>query len=185
MERSHKAADERRGGRAARPAVKIGARRPIHRSGNGLEFRQSHAVGVACQEEIVAQKKVLIVEDEEDIAQTIRFALERVGHQIFMASDGNQALEVARRVLPDVMILDVMLPEKNGYNVSRTLKEEYERGHLAHDVKIVMLTARKLDSRQREEFVATWAKADRYMYKPFQMRELLQCVEELANAEAA
>jgi len=133
----------------------------------------------------VDPKKVLVVDDEEDIAQTIRFALERVGHQVFMAADGNQALEVARRVLPDVMILDVMLPERNGYNVSRTLKEEFERGQLPHDIKILMLTARKLDSPQREEFVSTWAKADRYMYKPFQMRQLLQWVDELAESEAA
>ena len=93
-------------------------------------------------------KKVLVVEDEEDIAQTIRFALERVGHQVSTAGDGNQALETARRVLPDVMILDVMLPERNGYNVSRTLKEEYEHGKLPRDIKILMLTARKLEDRK-------------------------------------
>lgn len=133
----------------------------------------------------MAPKRILVVDDEQDIAQTIRFALERVGYEVFIATDGNQALEVARRVLPDVMILDVMLPERNGYNVSRTLKEEIERGQLSQDIKILMLTARKLESSQREEFVSTWAKADRHMYKPFQMRQLLQWVEELARSEAA
>ncbi len=130
-------------------------------------------------------RKILVVDDEEDIAQTIRFALERIGHEVFTASDGNQAIEMAHRIQPHVMILDVMIPERNGYNVSRTLKEEIAQGALPRDIKILMLTARKLDSAQREEFVATWAKADRYMYKPFELRELLHCVAELSGAEAA
>jgi two-component system alkaline phosphatase synthesis response regulator PhoP len=130
-------------------------------------------------------KKVLVVEDEQDIALTIKFALERVGYQVITAADGNEALDKARDELPDVMVLDVMLPERNGYNVSRALKEEIEQGLLPRDIKILILTARKLDSTRREEFVATWARADRYMYKPFQMRQLIEWVGELAGDRAA
>jgi CheY-like chemotaxis protein len=76
------------------------------------------------------------------------------------------------------MILDVMLPGKNGYEVSRILKEEMESGKL-DPFKILLITARKLDNDLREDFVSTWSKADSCLYKPFDLEGLLKNMERL------
>ena len=78
----------------------------------------------------------------------------------------------------DLMILDVMLPGKNGYEVSRMLKEDMEAGKL-DPFKILLITARKLDSDLREEFVATWSRADHCLYKPFELEKLIETISDL------
>ena len=67
--------------------------------------------------------KILVVDDEPDILATLAYGLSLRGHQVTTAADGLEALELAKRVPPEVMILDVMLPGCNGYEVSRLLKE--------------------------------------------------------------
>jgi CheY-like chemotaxis protein len=76
------------------------------------------------------------------------------------------------------MILDVMLPGKNGYEVSRILKEEMEAGQL-EPFKILLITARKLNDALREDFVSTWSKADSCLYKPFDLEGLLDHMTQL------
>ena len=71
------------------------------------------------------------------------------------------------------MVLDVMLPGKNGYEVSRILKEEMADNKI-NPFGIILFTARRLDNEFREEFVATWSKADACIYKPFEMEELFE-----------
>ena len=66
-----------------------------------------------------------------------------------------------------------MLPGKNGYEVSRILKQEMDEGKI-NPFKILVLTARKVDSPEREDFLATWSKADEYMYKPFELDDLME-----------
>ena len=115
---------------------------------------------------------VLLVDDEQDIVDTIKYSLELRGLEVDVAYDGTTALKKAREGGYDVMILDVMLPGKNGYEVSRMLKEEMEAGEIA-PFKILLITARKLDNDLREEFVSTWSKADACLYKPFDLEGLL------------
>ena len=74
-----------------------------------------------------------------------------------------------------VLVLDVMLPGKNGYDVSRMLKDDMEKDTIEH-FGIILITARKLDSELREEFVSTWSKADACIYKPFEMEDLLESI---------
>ena len=116
--------------------------------------------------------KILIVEDDEDIVETVKFSLMVKGFVVDVAYDGLHALRMARNQHYDLMLLDIMLPGKNGYEVSRILKEEMEQGKL-EPFKILVLTARKVTSPEREDFLSTWSKADEFMYKPFEMTDLI------------
>jgi DNA-binding response OmpR family regulator len=120
---------------------------------------------------------ILIVEDDEDIVETLKYSLELRGFTVDVAYDGLHALRKARKGSYDLMILDIMLPGKNGYEVSRILKEEMERGTLS-PFTILVLTARKVDNPEREEFLSTWSKADEFMYKPFEINDLLGRITE-------
>jgi two-component system phosphate regulon response regulator PhoB len=128
--------------------------------------------------------KVLIVDDEQDILETLEYSLQLRGYAVDTASDGLEALSKAKRTPPDVMILDVMLPGCNGYEVSRLLKEWMETEPTAQPFPIMLLTARKVDSPEREKFISTWSRADACMYKPFEMDEILGKLEELTTAKA-
>jgi len=117
--------------------------------------------------------RVLLVDDERDIVDTVKYSLELRGFDVDVAYDGNAALAKARSGRYAVLILDVMLPGKNGYEVSRTLKDDMARGDVT-EFKILLITARKLDNALREDFVATWSKADACLYKPFDLEGLLE-----------
>jgi len=116
--------------------------------------------------------KVLLVDDEQDIVDTIKYSLELRGFEVDAAYDGLTALSLGRQGGYSIMVLDVMLPGKNGYEVARMLKEEMAAGKI-EPFKILLITARKLDNDLREEFVSTWSKADACLYKPFDLEGLL------------
>lgn len=122
--------------------------------------------------------RVLLVDDEQDIVDTIKYSLELRGFDVDVCYDGIAAMAKARAGTYQLMILDVMLPGKNGYEVSRVLKEEMAGGKLS-PFKILLITARKLDNKLREDFVSTWSKADSCLYKPFDLEELIETVENL------
>jgi DNA-binding response OmpR family regulator len=122
--------------------------------------------------------RVLLVDDEQDIVDTIKYSLELRGYLVDVAYDGLHALDKGRRNQYALMILDVMLPGQNGYEVSRILKDEMEEGKL-DPFKILLITARKLDNDLREDFVSTWSKADACLYKPFDLDGLLAQMDQL------
>ena len=111
----------------------------------------------------MADNKILIVEDDANLLETLKYNLRKEGYDVVTASDGEQALEVARREKPDLLILDIMLPKINGFEVCRILRKEMT-------VPILMLTA-KAD--ETDKIVGLEIGADDYMTKPFSMRELL------------
>ena len=122
--------------------------------------------------------KVLLVDDEQDIVDTIKYSLELRGYVVDVAYDGLHALDKGRKNKYSLMVLDVMLPGQNGYEVSRILKDEMEEGKV-DPFKILLITARKLDNDLREDFVSTWSKADACLYKPFDLDGLLRQMEKL------
>ncbi len=122
--------------------------------------------------------RVLLVDDEQDIVDTIKYSLELRGYVVDVAYDGLSAISRARAGNYAIMILDVMLPGKNGYEVSRILKEEMDAGQL-EPFKILLITARKLNDTLREDFVSTWSKADSCLYKPFDLEGLLDHMSQL------
>lgn len=127
--------------------------------------------------------RVLLVDDEQDIVDTVKYSLEMRGFDVDVAYDGATALTKARVGRYAVMILDVMLPAKNGYEVSRILKDEMARNEIPA-FKILLITARKLDNAMREEFVSTWSKADACLYKPFDLEGLIDKITGLLDPVA-
>ena len=113
--------------------------------------------------------KVLVVEDEPALLDTLEYNLTHQGYQVCTAADGPTALEVARREHPGVILLDVMLPGLDGFEVCRILRQEM-------NVPILMLTAR---DDEVDKVVGLEVGADDYMTKPFSMRELLARVKAL------
>jgi DNA-binding response OmpR family regulator len=109
------------------------------------------------------QKSILIVEDDETLQQTLAYNLEKEGYRIVLANDGSTGLEMARSQEPDLVILDVMLPELDGLSVCRILRREM-------DVPIIMLTAR---SSEVDKIIGLDSGADDYVTKPFSLGELL------------
>ena len=121
---------------------------------------------------------VLIVDDEPDIVETLDFALRRRGFRVRVAYDGQEAIASAMAEAPDLMLLDVMLPGCNGYEVSRKLKEWMSKS-TDKRFPIMLLTARRVNSVDREEFVSTWSRADAVLYKPFSLDRLMEQMEML------
>jgi len=99
--------------------------------------------------------RILVVDDEPDILETLEYSLEKRGFEVATALDGLEGLDKAKRMPPDFMILDVMLPGCNGYEVSRMLKEWMENDPEAKSFPIMLPTARKVDSHDRGKFIAT------------------------------
>lgn len=128
--------------------------------------------------------RVLVVDDEPDIVETLEYSLELRGYQVATAFDGLDALERAKQAPPDVLLLDVMLPGCNGYEVSRLLKEWMEEAPGGARFPILLLTARRVNSPDREKFIATWSRADACIYKPFELDTVLAKIEELATQGA-
>lgn len=107
--------------------------------------------------------KLLIVEDEPTLLETLKYSLERQGYEVVTASDGVQALATARTEKPDLVILDIMLPGLDGFEVCRMLRQEMS-------LPILMLTAK---DEEVDKIVGLEVGADDYLTKPFSMRELL------------
>ena len=108
--------------------------------------------------------KILVVEDEYDIRELLQNYLENEGYQVVTASDGEQALEVFRSSHVDLILLDILLPRLNGYEVCRAIREE-------SDIPIIMLTA--LDS-EEDQLKGFDLRIDDYIPKPFSMPVLLR-----------
>lgn len=117
-------------------------------------------------------RKILVVDDEPVLVETIAYNLEQAGYQVFTAADGKSALQAARRELPDLIILDIMLPEMDGLEVCRQLRRESSTA----TTPIMMLTA-KVD--EIDKVVGLEVGADDYVTKPFGRRELLARVRAL------
>jgi two-component system, OmpR family, response regulator RegX3 len=111
----------------------------------------------------VRRRKVLIVEDEESISAPLAEALEREGFQAEVAATGGEGLEAADRFLPDIVLLDLMLPDMDGRDVCRTLRER-------SSIRIIMLTARGTET---DRVVGLEIGADDYVVKPFSVAELV------------
>lgn len=107
--------------------------------------------------------KILVVEDDRNLSDTLKYNLRKEGYDVVTAVDGAEALEIARKEKPDLIVLDVMLPKMSGFEVCRILRKDMT-------VPIIMLTAK---SEETDKIVGLEIGADDYMTKPFSMRELL------------
>ncbi|MBI4317971.1 MAG: response regulator transcription factor, partial [Chloroflexi bacterium] len=122
-------------------------------------------------------KRILVIEDDRKTSQLIQVALQKDSYRVAAAYDGKEALDLARKTRPDLVILDLMLPEMDGLEVCRQLRAESK-------VPIIMLTAR---STEDDKLLGLDLGADDYVTKPFSFKELLARVRavlrRVSNAE--
>lgn len=127
-------------------------------------------------------KTVLIVDDDENIRTTLRYAMEGEGYQVLIAGDGEEALSIVEGTRPDLILLDVTMPKRDGYDVCQTLRGDTLRGYSGTSmVKIIMLSVkgRGIDV---EKGLAIGA--DAYMTKPFSTRELKARVRDMLDGDS-
>ncbi|MCP5465034.1 MAG: response regulator [Deltaproteobacteria bacterium] len=113
-------------------------------------------------------KKVLIIDDEGDLLEMVTMRLNKAGHEVETALDGKQGLEKVSSFKPNVILLDVNMPELNGWQVCQALKENPETANIS----VVILTATR-DLKQAKE-----VKADRVVLKPFNFDEILGVIDQ-------
>ncbi|MFT8321604.1 MAG: response regulator YycF [Bacillus sp. (in: firmicutes)] len=112
-------------------------------------------------------KKILVVDDEKPIADILQFNLKKEGFEVYCAYDGNAAIEKVEEIKPDLVLLDIMLPQRDGMEVCREIRKKYE-------MPIIMLTAK--DS-EIDKVLGLELGADDYVTKPFSTRELIARVK--------
>ncbi|HZP39726.1 MAG TPA: response regulator transcription factor [Methylomirabilota bacterium] len=136
----------------------MGSRRTVERTGSG--------VGRA--------GTVLVVEDEADVAEMIRYNVGKEGYEVRLAATGTDALRQAREVRPDVILLDIMVPHLNGWEICRRLKQDRD----THAIPIIMVTGRVEEG---DKVLGFEMGADDYVTKPFSPRELVARVRAVAR----
>ena len=122
-------------------------------------------------------KKILIADDEPNIVTALEFLLERNGYQVLIARSGGAALKLVEEHRPDLVLLDVMMPGKSGYEVCQRMRERADW----RDIKIIMLTAKGRDVEMSKGLSMG---ADLYITKPFSTQELVAKINALLEVGA-
>ena len=118
-----------------------------------------------------AAKRILLVDDDRDILESMRFALQANGYEVFLAKDGNQGLAMVERCDPDLMVLDMMMPKRSGFLVLETLRRSGE-----YPIRIIMITG---NEGNRHRIYAEQLGVDDYIRKPFTMDALIDRIKRL------
>lgn len=119
----------------------------------------------------VKQQRVLIVDDDQEIVESVRFALEASGYEVLIARDGNQGLAMAEKEDPDLVILDMMMPKRSGFLVLEKLRRSRPV-----PLRVIMITA---NEGSRHKAYAEMLGVDDYIRKPFAMDRLMESVKRL------
>jgi len=153
----------------AKKAVKA---KPV---GPALEAEEASGPEAPPQPAARATRRVLLVDDDAEIVESMRTVLESRGYEILVARDGNQGLLMAERQKPDLVVLDMMMPKRSGFLVLEKLR----RSHPI-PVRVIMITA---NEGSRHKAYAEMLGVDDYIRKPFAMDRLLESVKRLLPAE--
>lgn len=121
-------------------------------------------------------KKILIVDDEPNIVAALEYLLQRSGYEIRTAANGEEALEQVQTFAPDLVLLDVMMPRRSGFDVCQRIRERREWGR----VKILMLSAK---GREADVSKGLSLGADAYITKPFGNAELVERIRQLLGTD--
>ena len=121
-------------------------------------------------------KKILLVDDEQDIVETLKFVLEAEGYTCFCAYNGEDGLKLAKEIIPDLIILDVMMPRINGFKISRLLKFDSKY----KNIPILMVTAR---SQEEDKLIGEETGADEYITKPFDLDDVVKTVQKYLDSD--
>ncbi len=115
--------------------------------------------------------RILIVDDDYEIAEPVKFALQKLGYEVTHVPDGNQGVAAISTVNPDLMVLDMMMPGRSGFLVLEHLRSSKRTG-----VRVIMVTG---NEGERHQTYARMLGADDYIHKPFAMDRLVQSVQKL------
>jgi DNA-binding response OmpR family regulator len=118
-------------------------------------------------------KRILLVDDDREIIESMRFALENKGYEILVARDGNQGLAMAERENPDLVILDMMMPKRSGFLVLEKIRRTRPV-----PLRVIMITA---NEGSRHKAYADMLGVDDYIRKPFAMNKLIESVDRLLS----
>lgn len=121
-------------------------------------------------------KKILIADDEHKIIMTLEYAFRKAGYEVFIARDGSEVLELLKTEVPDIILLDIMMPNIDGYT---TLAEIKKNKNLA-GIKVIFLSAKTGETDIKKGLDLG---ADDYITKPYSIKKLTERVEELLNDE--
>lgn len=121
--------------------------------------------------------KILIAEDEKDIRDLIAFTLKFAGHEVVLAENGAEALDLARQEPPDMAMLDVRMPKMTGYDVCANLKSD----EALSSIPVVFVSAKGQESEIEEGYAVG---ASRYILKPFTPDQLVECIQELLTPDS-
>lgn len=125
----------------------------------------------------IMSQSVLIVDDAPNIVLSLEFLMKQEGYEVFSVSNGEEALNFVRQTRPDLILLDVMMPQKDGYEVCQAIRAD----ETMRDIRIIMLTAKGRDV-EREKGLALGA--DDYITKPFSTREVVEKVRNILSRVA-
>ena len=119
-------------------------------------------------------KKILIVDDEPNIVMSLEYTFKKNNFQVYIARDGQEALDILKNALPDIIILDVMMPNVDGYNTLEQIKSDKRLQH----TKVIFLSAK---NKEKDIEKGLSLGADLYMTKPFSVKKLVEHVNELTK----
>jgi DNA-binding response OmpR family regulator len=120
------------------------------------------------------QKKILVADDNENIREALTYLLEDEGYQLWLAKDGAETIKKVKEFRPDILFLDIMMPEINGYDVCRAIKSDPD----LKNTYIIMLTAKgQVAEQERGKEVG----ADEYIVKPFSPMEILTKIKNILD----
>jgi len=117
-------------------------------------------------------KKIVIVDDEPNIVMTLEYAFKKHDYKVYIARDGSEALEILKRVIPEVIILDIMMPKVDGYQTLKLIKENNK----LNNTKVVFLTAKNKASDIEKGLKLG---ADKYLTKPFSVKKIVSEINAL------
>lgn len=117
-------------------------------------------------------KKILIADDEHKIVMTLEYAFRKAGYEIFIARDGSEVLEILKTEKPDIILLDIMMPNVDGY----TTLAEIRRNPSFENIKVIFLSAKTGEENIKKGLEMG---ADSYVTKPYSIKKLMEQVEEL------
>ena len=117
-------------------------------------------------------RKILIADDEHKIVMTLEYAFKKAGYEVFIARDGSEVLEILKEEIPDVILLDIMMPNVDGY----TTLSEIKKNEKLNKVKVIFLSAKTGEEDIKKGLELG---ADAYVTKPYSIKKLMEKVEEL------
>lgn len=123
---------------------------------------------------VIQMKKLLIVDDEPNIVMSLEYAFQKKGYEVFIARDGGEAMTIIKREIPDLTILDVMMPEVDGYETIKRIKNDPSLAAM----KVIFLSAK---SKKEDIEKGLSLGADQYFTKPFSVKKLILAVNELVR----